>query len=206
MTARLPVPPLLVITDRRQAPGPLPDVMARAIACGARWISLREKDLPSAARLALLDELLAIARPAGCLVTVHDDLDAAHRCDGLHQPDGSDPAAARPRLGPAALVGVSAHDRPSVRAAAAADYVTVSPVFESPSKPGYGPPLGLAGLADLTDAAMLPVIALGGVTPDNLAACRRSGATGVAVMGSVMRAPDPAAVVADLLAGLAPRA
>lgn len=201
----LPAPPLLVITDRHQAGSPLPIVIRRAIAGGARWISLREKDLPAADRHALLDTLRGIARPLGCRVTVHGDIDAADRCDGVHLPAGGDPAAARRRLGPTALIGLSAHDADSVAKAGGADYVSVSPVFGTPSKPGYGPPLGPAGLAALVHISPVPVIALGGVTPTNLAACLSAGAAGAAVMGSVMRAPDPAVTVAELLGAIAGR-
>ena len=68
-------------------------------------------------------------------------------------------------------------------------------MFPSPSKPGYGPPLGTEVLADLPVATF----ALGGVDAASVGACRRAGAAGVAVMGAVMRADDPAAVVRSLL-------
>jgi thiamine-phosphate pyrophosphorylase len=75
-------------------------------------------------------------------------------------------------------------------------YVTVSPVYPSASKPGYGPALGLSTLRNWCAACAVPVLALGGVdSPARAAACVRAGAAGVAVMGTVMRAADPAAVV-----------
>jgi len=73
---------------------------------------------------------------------------------------------------------------------AGADYVTVSPVFLTVSKPGYGPALGTDGLARIVARVAGPVIALGGVTAANAASCRAAGAQGVAVMGEVMRAAD----------------
>jgi thiamine-phosphate pyrophosphorylase len=78
------------------------------------------------------------------------------------------------------------------------DYVTVSPVFPTPSKPGYGPPLGLAGLARLTGSAP-PVYALGGIRPGDAPGCLAAGAHGVAVMGPAMRDPR---IVVDYLAAL----
>src|SRR5690606_1681015 len=78
------------------------------------------------------------------------------------------------------------------------DYVFVSPVYETPSKPGYGPPLGPVGLAALCPPG-LPVYALGGVLPDRVAECRRAGAFGVAVMGPVRHDPP---IVAAYLAAL----
>jgi thiamine-phosphate pyrophosphorylase len=199
----LPAPPLLLITDRRQAVLPLDRLVAAACAAGCRWVSLREKDLTPADRLVLLDRVLAAARPFGATVTVHGDMDAAARCDGVHLPGGGDVPAARRRLGPGALIGASCHGTADSAAAAAAgaDYATLSPVFLTASKPGYGPALGLAAL-EAARVSGIPVIALGGVGPDSVTACRRAGAAGVAVMGSVMRSPDPGSVVAALLAGL----
>ncbi|MDX1421679.1 MAG: thiamine phosphate synthase, partial [Kiloniellales bacterium] len=75
---------------------------------------------------------------------------------------------------------------------------TQSPIFATASKPGYGPALGLAGLAEAA-AAGLPVLALGGVTAERAPACLRAGAAGVAVMGAVMAARDPAAAVGTIL-------
>jgi thiamine-phosphate pyrophosphorylase len=199
----VPAPPLLLITDRRQAVLPLDRLVAAACAAGCRWISLREKDLPPADRLALLGRVLASARPFGATVTVHGDIGAAARCDGVHLPGGGDVPAARARLGPRALIGLSCHDIADIAAAAAAgaDYVTLSPVFLTASKPGYGPALGVAAL-EASRSSGIPVIALGGIGPDTLAACRRAGAAGAAVMGAVMRSPDPGAVVGGLLAAL----
>ena len=101
---------------------------------------------------------------------------------------------------PAGLVGRSCHDGGEVAAAAAegAHYATLSPVFASRSKPGYGPPLGLPALAQ---PFAIPVYALGGVdTPERAYACVDAGAAGVAVMGAVMRDP---AIVPELLSAVA---
>jgi thiamine-phosphate pyrophosphorylase len=96
-----------------------------------------------------------------------------------------------------ALVGRSCHDRAEVAQAAAegCDWVFVSPVFPTSSKPGYGPALGPAGLAGLVPGAP-PVYALGGVRPEDVGACLAAGAAGIAVMGAVMA--DPGSVRAYL--------
>ena len=88
---------------------------------------------------------------------------------------------------------------------AGADYVTLSPIFLSDSKPGYGPALGLDVLAAAAeaDAAPGPVVALAGITPDNAASCLAAGAAGIAVMGEIMRAEDPEKTVRRLLTALA---
>jgi thiamine-phosphate pyrophosphorylase len=201
----LPVPPLLVISDRSQAQLPLLDIAAAAFAGGCRWFSLREKALLPAESLALLGELVALGRQYGATVMAHDDVAAvaATGAGGVHLPGGSDPAAARARL-PGKLIGASAHSAAEAAAliAAGADYVTVSPVFLSGSKPGYGPAIGLDGLAGAVALAKGPVLALAGITPANAAACLAAGAAGIAVMGEVMRAADPEAVVRALMSSL----
>lgn len=190
----LPIPPLLAITDRHQAVLPLPDLAEGLFAAGLRWLSLREKDLPHDEQVALASTLVACARPWGAVVLVHGDaeLACAAGAAGVHLPDGGDPAAARRVLGAGALIGVSAHGVEGLRRAAAggADYATISPVFASASKPGYGPQLGVDGLQCLVAKAALPVLALGGVDEAGAAACMAARASGVAVMGPLMRGPE----------------
>jgi thiamine-phosphate pyrophosphorylase len=198
----LPSPPLLIISDRSQARRPLPEIAAATFAGGCRWFSLREKDLPPSERRALLADLVALGRRYGATVMAHDDLDAviATRAGGVHLPGGGDPAAARALL-PRALIGVSAHSAAEAAALikAGADYVTISPIFLTDSKPGYGPALGLAGLAKAVTAAGGPVIALAGINPANARSCIDAGAAGIAVMGEIMRATDPEATVRALI-------
>lgn len=201
---RLPEPPLLVITDRTMTTRPLTDVAAAVFAGGCRWLMLREKDLDAAARDALAAEIIALAKPYGARVTVNrDPTEGAH---GVHLPQGHSVKRARQRAGPDALIGVSAHSLEEARSAAheGADYITLSPVFPTASKPGYGPALGLDGLRRIAARLAIPVIALGGVGSDNAAPCLEAGASGVAVMGGIMGAVDPEASVASLIETLRP--
>jgi len=201
----LPSPPLLVISDRSQAQRPLGDIAAAVFEAGCRWFSLREKDLPAAERHELLRELVALGQRYGATVTVHDDIEAAIAtgAGGVHLPGGGDPAAARRRL-PGGLIGVSAHspEEAAAQLAAGADYVTLSPIFLTASKPGYGPAVGLDALAAAARLSSGPVVALGGIDADNVAACVTAGANGIAVMGEIMRAADPEATVRRLLAAI----
>ncbi len=191
----LPQPPLLVISDRTQAHGPLETVLEGVLEGGCRWLSVREKDLTAAARLALVRTVRVLGRPWKATVGVHADIDAARkaRAPHIHLPRGSDPTLVRRRLGRNVLVGISAHGWDEVEAAYqhGADYCTLSPIFPSRSKPGYGPCLGLAGLSRIARRAPLPVLALGGIEPHNTGQCLAAGARGVAVMGTLMRADDP---------------
>ncbi len=201
----LPEPPLLVISDRNQARRPLEQVAEAAFAGGCRWFSLREKDLPTDERRVLLVAMAALGHRYGAIVTAHEDIEAvaAAGADGVHLPGGGDPQAARARL-PGALVGASAHSAAEAASllAAGVDYVTVSPVFLTASKPGYGPALGIDGLTRIVVRTPGPVMALGGITPDTATLCRAAGAHGVAVMGEVMRAADPQAMVARFVRAL----
>ena len=206
----LPVPPLLVISDRRQAQRPLDEVAEAAFSGGCRWFSLREKDLPAPERRVLLAALVALGRSFEATVMAHEDVEAVAAASGagVHLPSRGNPQSARIRL-PGALIGASAHSGPDAASLlrAGADYVTVSPVFLTASKPGYGPALGLDRLATIIAEARGPVVALGGISPENAVMCRAACAHGIAVMGEIMRAADPRSAVERLLhamsAGLA---
>ncbi|MEX1083284.1 MAG: thiamine phosphate synthase [Xanthobacteraceae bacterium] len=200
----LPAPPLLLITDRSQARENILDIAVAALAAGCRWISLREKDLPEADQTALLGELLQRARPYNARVTLHGDpTTALHaKAHGVHLSAGNDAATARRILGKDALVGLSVHSAAEARKVdpAPLDYVIAGPVFETASKPGYGPALRPEGLAVIVKASRVPVIAIGGVTLQTISDCLAAGATGVAVMGGVMRAADPGKEIEKMLA------
>lgn len=194
----LPRPPQLLITDRTQASAGLVSTVAACVRAGCRWVSLREKDLALANQADLLRTLRPLLAAVGGILTVHGDPDLADLCDGVHLRDGADIAAVRRRLGPNALIGASCHNPGAVThaAQAGADYATLSPIFASLSKPGYGPALGPASLADLP----LPTLALGGVDAGNAAACMAAGAAGLAVMGGPMRDPGGIRALLSILA------
>jgi thiamine-phosphate pyrophosphorylase len=202
----LPVPPLLVITDRKQAARPLLSLVPALLASGCRWISLREPDLSREERVDLLQHLVYCGAAAGATISVHADYDAAKTTGaaGVHLPRHGSITAARACLGSGATIGISAHDRDEVDRAVelGADYVTLSPIFETASKPNYGPSLGLAGLAELAKAAAVPVYALGGIDARNAAQCVAAGAAGIAIMGAAMRADDPEALIRSVIAVL----
>jgi thiamine-phosphate pyrophosphorylase len=199
----LPVPPLLVITDRKQAARPLLPLAQALLAGGCRWISLREPDLSREERVDLLQRLVRCGATAGASISVHADYHAAMTTGaaGVHLPRHGSITAARAYLGSRAAIGISAHDRDEVQRAAelGADYVTLSPIFETPSKPNYGPSLGLAGLAQLARTAAVPIYALGGIDARNAAQCLAAGAAGVAIMGTAMRAADPETMIRCLI-------
>jgi thiamine-phosphate pyrophosphorylase len=186
------LPRLLVLTDRTQCAS-LPATVATAVRHGARVVVLREKDLPSDQRADLARSMASVLDTVGGLLIVSggwSDVDSVGSVDGVHLASADPVPSPRPKV-----LGRSCHDAAELARASReeCDYVTLSPVFPSPSKPGYGPPLGPSGLAALIPPSGPAVYALGGVTPDRVAACRSAGAFGVAVMGAVMR--DPTLVV-----------
>ena len=178
------LPRLLVLTDRSQCAGPLVDTVAAAVDGGARAIVLREKDLPDDERDRLAEQLRALLHPVDG-VLVRAGAGGSTGADAVHLA-ANDPFP-RPRP---ALVGRSCHSVDELRRARAegCDYVMLSPVFPTASKPGYGPALGLAGLASLAAVAP-PVYALGGIRPADVPGCLTAGARGIAVMGPIMRDP-----------------
>jgi thiamine-phosphate pyrophosphorylase len=201
-------PGLIVLTDRRMAGRAGHDVVAvvaAAVRAGAPAVLVREKDMSRSERLGLARRLRSVSAAAGAELLVAGDGALAREvgADGVHLAAADDP-----ETGTGLRVGRSCHTVDDLRAAAAAglDYVTFSPVFATASKPGYGPSLGIEGLAAGVRAVAgaggrrrLPVYALGGIGPGEVVACRTAGAAGVAVMGAVMRADDPGKVVRAIM-------
>ena len=211
MTA-LPSPPLLFITDRRQAAGRgatleegLEAVARGYFEGGGRWVSLREHDLEPRERMSLLKRLADMGSDFGAHVGVHGDVEAAIAAGrAIHLPAGVPPMGVRRVVPPGTLIGASCHSMAEVQDAEAglADYATLSPIYESPSKPGYGPALGAAFLEEVATLVNVPVVALGGLTPVRARACLKAGAAGIAVMGEIMRADDTASTTRGFIDSL----
>jgi thiamine-phosphate pyrophosphorylase len=194
------------VTDRAQARRALTEVVAAVFAGGCRWVSLREKDLPEDEQVVLARLLIPMARKYGARLMLHGEAALAKLAgvDGVHLPSGSDTAAARALLGAEKLIGVSIHTVTEAEAIdpQTADYALAGPAFETPSKPGYGPEIGRKGLAEIARACRVPVLAIGGINTARVSEVIAAGCAGVAVMGGVMRAADPAREVGALIATL----
>jgi len=201
---RLPEPPLLLVTDRQQARWPLVEIVARAISGGCRWVSVREKDLSEGEQVTLVQTLLPIASRHGARVSLHGEaaLAKAAKADGVHLPARSNPIVARELLGADKLIGVSIHTVTEAEAIdpGVVDYAIAGPAFETASKPGYGPEIGRKGLVEITAAAHVPILAIGGINVTRAAEVLALGPAGIAVMGGMMRAADPQREMRALLA------
>lgn len=195
---------LYLITDRRQAPGgDLLAAVGRALAGGVRAVQLREKDLGGRELYELARAMRALTSGYGAKLLVNDRVDVALAtgADGVHLGVASiPPGEARRLLGPGTLVGCSTHDEAELARAAAggADFATFGPVYTTPSKASYGPPVGVAALRRACGAARIPVFALGGVGPWNVADVVGAGAWGVGAISAFLAAEDPEAAARDL--------
>lgn len=203
MSLALPSP-LYVILDRTAAGRrDLGDVLDAVIAGGGRLVQLREKTMPPAELWPLARALRARCRDAGCCFIVNDraDLALGLEADGLHVGQDDLPAAAAHRLlRPGMILGVSTHDEEQARRALAdgADYVAVGSIFPTGTKAAFqlvGPGL----LRRLRPLVPVPLVAIGGITEDNVAEVIEAGADAVAVVSAVCGAADPAAATRRFL-------
>lgn len=197
--------PLMVITHPRPACGrPLEQVVAECVDAGARAIQLRDKTADGRALTTTAARLLAITKSAGATLIVNDRLDVALAAGagGVHLgPDDLTVPAARDIAPPDFTIGYSTDDPEEARRAAAegADYLGVGAVFGTRSKPGLAnEAIGLDRVRLVREASGLPCLGIGGITPQNAPEVLETGA-GIAVLSTVMSAPDPGAVVQDLL-------
>jgi thiamine-phosphate pyrophosphorylase len=208
----------MLVTDRTLvAPGALVDVVTAAVAGGADLVQVREKDLPDEALLALARAIReAVGERAKVVVNGRPAVARAAGV-GLHLPEaaplppasgvsalGDAPAASDPPDGGWPLWGRSVHDPTSAAAAVeeGAQYLVAGPFFETTSHPGAAP-LGIDGLRRIVVAAgTVPVLAIGGLTPDRVAAAVAAGASGVAVRSDVLGAADPQRAAGDLRAAI----
>ncbi len=195
--------PSLCLVSNRQACGDksLDDVVSEAIDGGANVIQLREKDLPAAELFALAVRLREVTKNRALLL-INDRVDVAQACgaDGVQLPENGLPmSVARWVLGRHALIGQSVHDVEAAKRAEAdgADMVIVGPVYKTTSKPD-AKPVGTALVKEVAEAVALPVIAIGGIKPENAGEVIRAGAAGVAVITAVCAADDPKAAAKAL--------
>jgi thiamine-phosphate pyrophosphorylase len=195
---------LYVITDETIGGGRSHAVIARqAVSGGADIIQLRDKSRSCAELTGIGREIAAITRKAGVVFIINDRLDVAMACgaDGVHLgQDDMQVSTARQLAPPGFIIGVSAGTvEEAVEAErGGADYVVLSPVFSTASKGNAGPGHGLDRLREIRRAVSIPVVAIGGISRQNVRDVIEAGADGIAVISAVVASPDITAAAREL--------
>ncbi len=198
---------LYTILDRTASRGrDLREILEAVIAGGCRMVQLREKEWSTRQLLPLAQELRDRARNAGVTFIVNDRLDVALavEADGLHVGQDDLPAPiARQLLKPGMILGVSSHSIEQARQTQAdgADYVAVGSIYPTGTKAEFQL-VGVGLLRQVRPYIRVPLVAIGGITPDNVGEVIRAGADGVAVISVICAAPNPAEVTRDFLAAI----
>lgn len=196
--------PLLFIADAGTAPRPLIDIVREALSGGCRWVLYRDLHGAPHALLTQAKELRELCQnfSASFFISRHLDIAQKVEAQGVHLSANQSAKEARAMLGLHVQLGQSCHNMEEVRRARedGAAYYTLSPIFETQSRPGYGPALGVEAIKAATAQIPLPLLALGGITPEKTKSCIAAGASGIAVMGDILRHAAPEKRVREYLA------
>ena len=198
------LPPLYAIANVDALDDPF-DYVRRLFAAGVHLLQLRSKSQSLEKFGALAAEVLTlrnqIASPARVVINDYPQLCLATKADGVHLgQDDIDVRHARDLLGPDALIGLSTHTLPQLRGAPATllSYLALGPIFPSPSKSGHAEIVGLETLAQACRESPLPLVAIGGITQENVADVFGAGATSVAIISELEKADDLAQTVRSI--------
>ncbi|MBA5867611.1 MAG: thiamine phosphate synthase [Nitrospira sp. CR1.3] len=200
---------LLLVTDRQQTLGrPMLPLLEEVLRVGAPAVQLRERDLYSRELLSLARDVQQLTRRCASPLVINDRIDLALTLNdvGVHLRSNSLPVfAGRRVLGADRLLGVSAHSMEEVVRAESegADYVVFGPIYATPSKELFGPPLGLRELETVCRNVRIPVVGIGGITAARVMEVRRAGAFGVAVITAILSAADVERATREMLDALA---
>lgn len=201
--------PLYLVTDRNQTRGrDLVTLIRDILPQGGFMVQLRERNLGTRDLLRLAQELLELMRPFGMALLINDRLDLALavEAEGIHLRSDSLPIGqARKCLGNEKIIGFSAHSVNEVVRGEeeGADFAVLGPIYDSPSKRPYGPPIGLGPLEEASRRCRIPVYAIGGVTEHRVLEVKKAGAFGVAVISSILSSEMPPVAVRNFNTQLA---
>jgi thiamine-phosphate pyrophosphorylase len=196
---------LLLVTDRRQTKGrPLVPLLQRVLTAAAPAIQLRERDLSARELMTLAREVQALTASHRSQLLINDRIDVALALEGVgvHLRSKSLPVpVARQMLGAQRLLGISVHAvEEAVQAESqGVDYIVLGPIYETPSKQMFGPPLGIHTLEKACKLVRVPIIGIGGVTAARAREMRRAGAFGAAVITAILSATDVESAASELL-------
>ena len=187
---------LLLVTDRHQTNGRLlVPLLQRVLSVAGSTIQLRERDLSARELMTLAREVQAVTASHRSQLLINDRIDIALALEGVgvHLRSNSLPVSvARRLLGAQRLLGVSVHGVEEALdvESQGADYIILGPIYETPSKQRFGPPLGIHTLEKACRLVRIPIIGIGGVTAARTRAMRHAGAFGVAVVTAILGAAD----------------
>lgn len=189
------LPPLYVVSDSRMTDN-IADCLTACLDNGAPWIGIREYNMNDTTLGALIETTLKTAESTGAMVSVWGHVGMAETFGiGLHQSHKAYDLSLKSCLDWDSPLGASTHTPDEITRVRGADYITLSPVFDSISKSGYTG-MGLHTFTDICAYAPMPVFALGGITVDTAQQVLECGAYGVALCGQAMHSPK---TVADIL-------
>ncbi len=192
----------MLVTDRRLCGRKsLESIIKSACKSGVKLIQLREKDLPANQLLILALKLRAITKKYSCGLIINDRIDIAllSNADGVHSPADGVSSKYIKKYGLTAGKSVHSIDEALGAQRGGYDYLIFGPVFRTQFKVRYGKPLGLKKLKEVCEEVRIPVIAIGGITPERASKCIASGAAGVAVMSAILRSPNIESTVGQFI-------
>jgi thiamine-phosphate diphosphorylase len=183
-------------------PGDLEALLRAALTGGADIVQLREKELGRAQIERAAQTFRRVADTYSALFILNDDPELARACDadGVHVgQDDVSAEQARELLGPNAIVGLSTHSEDEIAASAErpVDYISVGPIWETPTKQGR-PGVGLELIRHAAAQAPHPFFAIGGIDPGNAAEVVEAGAQRLCAVRAIRDAADPAAAATAL--------
>ena len=198
--------PLYAILDPGQSKGrPAIRILADLLNGGAKLLQLRAKEMTSNEFYRLAIEARELTRQAGCLLIINDrvDIAMASQADGVHLGQEDLPLeTARRLMGRTRLIGISTHDLRQAQDAegADADYIGFGPIFGTSTKETGYSARGTAMLKEIRKAVKIPIVAIGGITEDNVTQVWDAGADTAAIISDIMRTEDVADKVRRILA------
>lgn len=192
----------------------IPEEVQMAIEGGCKWIQLRMKDATYDELKSTALEIIPICRENDIILVIDDNVELVNelRVHGVHLgKNDMDPRKAREILGPHAIIGVTANTADDILSFRGidVDYVGVGPFRHTTTKKNLAPVIGLDGYKDIVTKVTaagnkLPLVAIGGITLEDVTGIMATGVQGIAVSGSIINAPDPVRYTTQLLNALNP--
>ncbi len=188
---------LYLVTDREMSRGKdLCEIVVEAIRGGVTIVQLREKKLPLDEFIKVASEIKAVVKPYKIPLIINDRIEVAIAvgADGVHIGQGDTPLdTARKSVGPKMIIGVSVSNVEEAIAAqnGGADYLGISPVWNTPTKTDTPEATGLEGVRAIRAAVKIPLVGIGGINASNARAVIEAGCEGIAVVSAIMAAENP---------------